>query len=986
MTIPSGPDPARQARDADLARRKALEASQRSSAEALAPAEAAKASGAPTVGEAAPAPPVLPSDAFKLEPGDRAPVQDSPGAPKVALTSDAAFMAKLSTGKKGAGLAILDMAKGFLQKSQAAAEARSAGAAGTAAPGQGTPATGGSADAGQGKWSAKYDAQKLKLTASHEQLDGAGQKEGTSTVGFDGREGKLELGHTVERAKAADGESEAGDSFGAELGKDGAKVSAERAWSTPAPEGSGTGGPDKQQTTAALSVDIGPDGPSGAAVELTRKQHSGTQQKVSGSFSATDDGFEGKVAASFMAKDRCTLDLGGGIKSEGGVGWAATDDPDRHRMTVWSKMGASASLGLSQYDKDKTQGGGFGLALSAESGVAFQSSVTDAEKQKLASGEAPAVKVPTLAEVSDPEKVTSALSKPGDTITFSASGSFSLTLKGTYGGVSGGVKAAVSGKFETQVENLGDEKVRLRVSPKSGAQVEVFAGDSAGVIKGTVSAGREDALTQEFVFDLKTKEGKEAYEKAMKGHLPPPFAAAEMQGDAAEVARRMAERGSPVGYYPTKLGQSEATTLGTALEVGGFKTSDSLKSKSSRDVEFQRDEQGRLQAVEVTDAQLKAREKGSDTLWSGRRAETSSAEMLIKTTHTEGEAEAKRELVGINMEEVVSDSKTSTQEMNQTLAAIRDATEIKHLPNKVYGSEGWGDTQVSLRARITPEQIDQLAKLEEPSIEALGSLADDQRSTLQLVVSEMRAAGANASNEAERQIAQAKVLGEHLKSNAGEWMGILHHAIGLQPELTASSAAFTKPVVDTSAFVQKHGSTLPRTVVSHPQDAHRLAEQLVGAAQIRKDIDKGFVRITSDPYLTKDEKNAHRAKLMQSTEQLARMTDVSRLDGASRGKLIQALLEKDQGQGMRGTLLEAIRTTPPEQAAEVLEALELKFGMNLTLSAQSELAGLAIRGGDWTGLKKVVDWNPSKGQAALRSRPDSERDLLPPELRRAWRV
>jgi LysM repeat protein len=123
MTMPIGdPDPARQARAAaaaEEAQRKALEAGQSTAAEAPAGAEAAKASAAAPASEAAAKGPVLPADLY-TETGAEAPDKGQPGAEKVAKASGGDFMNKLSTGKKGAGLAVLALVKNIVRQADQA--------------------------------------------------------------------------------------------------------------------------------------------------------------------------------------------------------------------------------------------------------------------------------------------------------------------------------------------------------------------------------------------------------------------------------------------------------------------------------------------------------------------------------------------------------------------------------------------------------------------------------------------------------------------------------------------------------------------------------------------------------------------------------------------------------------------------------------------------------------------------------------------------
>jgi hypothetical protein len=127
------PDSARQARAAaaaEEARRKALEAGQKTAAEAPAGAEAAKASAAASASEAAARGPVLPADHY-TESSVETPDKSPPGAEKVAKASGEDFMKKLSGGKEGGGLAVLALVKSIVRGAKAAAgEAQSSGDAG----------------------------------------------------------------------------------------------------------------------------------------------------------------------------------------------------------------------------------------------------------------------------------------------------------------------------------------------------------------------------------------------------------------------------------------------------------------------------------------------------------------------------------------------------------------------------------------------------------------------------------------------------------------------------------------------------------------------------------------------------------------------------------------------------------------------------------------------------------------------------------------
>jgi hypothetical protein len=349
------------------------------------------------------------------------------------------------------------------------------------------------------------------------------------------------------------------------------------------------------------------------------------------------------------------------------------------------------------------------------------------------------------------------------------------------------------------------------------------------------------------------------------------------------------------------------------------------------------------------------------------------------------------------MEESVSDQSTSAKELNATIDRVNDATKLG-IPRV---SSDFGDTQVSLKAQLSPEQISKIAKLKATTIQGISSsdLSRAKKDELLQTIDQMNAAAGNESEPAKKEIARAKVLAEKIKADPGGWMGILKQVptLGFEPQLSASSAAYTDPVKRAAELT---GGQPERPSGSVPQPA-RAAEKLEAVNQTRKQIDDGLVRLMRDPFLSWDQKNEQAARLIESREKLEATADMRGVDTASRGAMLGATLRGGATRdpdGRQMLQVELVRSTPPEQVPELMRAAGLTTDLALRQAPRDlvhSLAQQALRHPDpqtaaalyrkaTSGLGGDQDARAEVAYDVWRRMPDEQRKALPEPLRNEW--
>jgi hypothetical protein len=305
---------------------------------------------------------------------------------------------------------------------------------------------------------------------------------------------------------------------------------------------------------------------------------------------------------------------------------------------------------------------------------------------------------------------------------------------------------------------------------------------------------------------------------------------------------------------------------------------------------------------------------------------------------------------------------------------------------------------MSLKARLTPEQIQAIGNIKRKDIEPL-PLGDSEKKALRQTIQEMQTAAAKEQNPDQKAIAQARVLGERINADAAGWMGILSKVpeLGFQPQLLASSAAYTDPVRQTADFVAAHGVRPPQPGTPPGQ----LAERLEAMNQTRKGVEDGLIRLMRDPLLTWGEKDLQAAALVQNRAQLKTMTEVRGLDLKTRGQMLAQTIyggATRNPDGRRQLQLDVARSIQPEQLPEWLHSAGLSSPQAFQQLSRETISALALQAVRNPDAGKAVDLyvavtaglgtdEASKAEVAYdlwRRLPSEQRDALPEALRRHW--